>query len=293
MLQPVSMFQKDPNALAGKMEIEGALFPIRNLVLGVADREKKLIQKPIWSQTAITSLHEFRFDAKAELLVRVSYESAGVKIQYTAPLQIPALELRGYIPFLTQVPVHGSVIEDYCGSYSMRIQLDTGRVIGCEQRNHPIDYLLAGGDYRFRISPNHGGWGHDLRLAETLNPGYREAPIAAMQGVGDLSVLTDSASETGLRIEDPVEFIFRLAKPTEVSSVYLAFHGGKRSPHRLDARVNGKWILMRNGATPGLMPVIPAKTSQIRLRFTTKTKVNMSELRFITPAPPRKTRFSW
>lgn len=311
-VRPVSLFQRDPEAPANQLSIGGALFPVSKLSLEVADPDKKLFKRPLryrrgadgkvdgdtegqGDDAVLFALREFELKLRDELLVRVSYESGGLKIAYTAPLAIPAPESRGYVPFLTRVPVDGSVLDDYSRSYSMRILLDTGRVLGCEQHGNPIDYLLEGGRYRYLISPNSGGWGHDLRAADALDPDFRVAPIRRVSS-GSAKVLVDRDRESGLEVVAESEFVFELAKPATISSVYMSF-GPKESrlAHRIDAMVDGEWVLMREGAGEGLRPVIPATTSRIRLRFPVGAKGLLSELRFITPAPARSAtpRFSW
>ena len=300
-IEAVSLLQADPEALAGAMDLKGALFPVRNLRIEAVDPNRSLLASPVSSrpgETTLTTVREFKLKGKGELRVNVSYESAGVKIAYTAPLALPAHESRGYVPFLTQVPVTGSVIDDYSLSYSMRILLDHGQAIGCEQHGDPINYLLAGGKYAFRISPNSGGWGHDLRAAKALTPEFRVAAIKSMDGGGNLRSVTDADSETHIAITKPSEFIFTLQQPNQVSSVYMDLRTSswRQSPsHELYAEVDGKWVLLRTGSMTGLMPTIPATTRRLRLRFTSKTAVNLHTLRFITPAADSAYAglFSW
>lgn len=311
-IRPVALIQRDPEALPTVQSIGGSLFPVGKLSIEVADPDEKLFKGPLTfhrdkngavsgdtrgsgDEAALFFLREFKLDARDELLVKVSYESAGLTISYTAPLEIPAPEARGYIPFLTRVPVTGSVLDDYSRSYSMRILLDTGRVIGCEQRNNPANYLLEGGTYRYLISPNTGGWAHDLRAVQELDATHRIARITSLSG-GSADSLSDRDQKTGITVTGESEFVFKLGDATRVSSVYMSFGPGEsRLSHRLDAMVDGEWVLMRNGSIDGLMPVIPATTSQVRFRFPKEAKGLLSEVRFITPPParPETPRFSW
>lgn len=100
--------------------------------------------KPVMGEKVPGQLAVFNMapGAEGKLLVQVSYAVAGIPISYTATMDIPEPEARGYVSILSRVPVKGSVSEDYDGgSYCAQILLETGQVVGCEHRNHPAKYL--------------------------------------------------------------------------------------------------------------------------------------------------------
>ena len=291
-IRPLSLIQMDPDALPGTMELSGALFPVENLKIEVADPQRKLLPQPLTfdgssGDDSLVATREFKLKDEANLLVRVSYQSAGVKIDHTVPLTIPAAEARNYVPFLTRLPVEGTVLEDYGDSYSMRILLDNGVVLGCEQRNSPTPYLLAGARYRFHISANNGGWGHDLRSVEALTPEFRMAAVARFSGDADARSLQDGDLTTGIDMTGGGQVTCELKEPSPVVSTFIRFGPGEsKLLHKVEAFVDGKWTRMRDSSTPGLLPVVPASTSKVRITFPAHTKGHLSEFRLITKSEP-------
>jgi len=298
---PLSMIQKDSEALPGNMELAGALFPVENLTIEVADPdhaifEENLKLKATTAGGSLVATRPFEFGKRARLMVRVSYQSAGLNLAYAAPLVVPAPEARQYAPFLTQLPVEGTVIEDYGDSYSMRVLLDSGAVLSCEQRNTPAPYLLAGARYRFHISANNGGWGHDLRRVEALNPGFRIVPGVQFSTNVESADLNDLDLTTGIDMTGGGQVTCSLDSPVQVASTVVRFLPGEsKVPHTIEAFVDGKWTLMRNSSTPGLLPVVPATTSKVRVTFPENTKGHLSEFQLVTPskAVMGQPRFSW
>ncbi|NWK55854.1 hypothetical protein HW115_09545 [Verrucomicrobiaceae bacterium N1E253] len=321
VIRPVSRLQADSEK-AGGMDVGTALFTVKDLIIEVADPSKDYLKKPLREKVNLAALEGFKrgkpvmgekvpgqlhvFDMKSgaqgRLLVKVTYSLAGIPISYTAPMDIPAPEARGYVPILCRVPVKGTVSEDYDGrSYCALIQLETGQLVGCEHRNHPAKYLLAGSSYDFEISPG-STWAHDLRAAKSLTPDHRLARVTSVEGVKDGQKLHDHRYDGGIELEEGTRIItIDLEKAEAIQRVFIQLaalqkgKGAPRVPHTFEAMVDGKWTLLRKGFISGMMPVIANNTKQVRLTLEVpKGGVLLQEVNLITQSPlVRKPAMSW
>lgn len=319
-IRPVSMMQALTETPAGNSNISGTLFPMTKLNIQVADPSGTFIKKSV-SQTMDTTKppvkkrgkplpfekkpgelasFEIKNGQQGKLMVKIEYELAGIPIRYTAPMEIPAPEARNYVPILCRVPVTGTVLEDYADSYSPLVLLETGQVVGCEQRNKPARYLLAGAKYQYQISPG-SIWGHDLRAVKPLTPNHRLIKFSSVDGVSNGDLLSDHRYDKGLDLpEGQTEITIKFEKEETIQRVYLSFSPIKgfsapRVPHTLEAMVDGKWQLLRKGHISGMMPTISKTTTQVRLTLDVgKGGVRFNELHLMTPAPiVKKSQLSW
>ncbi|MFD2158347.1 DUF6288 domain-containing protein [Rubritalea tangerina] len=310
-LQPFTRLQADRDSSSNALS--SSLFKVGNMQIELADPSKKYFSSIIRhtpdlnagsmtsKDNAIPALATFPFhvDQKATLKVKVSYQVEGIPISYVTDMPIPALEARSYVPELTQIPVVGTVIDDYSGSYSPNILLETGQVVGCEQRVAPAPYLLKGDTYRFMVS--HGSvWGHDLRSATPLNSSKRVIKVASIQGAKDTNTLTDNNFEKGIKLTKGSHTLtFKFDSPQTIERSYLKLDLVS-SPARaeanfiLEAKVGDTWTLLRKGKNTGLMPNIVHTSDTVRLTIDVHKDIELKEVHFIKPPNQSPQQFfSW
>jgi len=295
------------------------LFPISDLSVSIADPTHKYLKKAITqkltppenrkAKTSEALIAELTKDSlasihlndgeQAKIYVKISYTVNGMPISYSAPLQIPVISERGYVPNLTQVPVVGEVVQDYSKSYSLGIILDkTKRVIACEVSGHArqnIPYLLQGQKYTFFISPRSSAWAHDLRSASPHDSDFRNAKIVSIEGVTEsqpsskkvIQLLTDHQEDdsASLKIQGEQTLVFHLDQPQKIDKIYLAKSASSSSKKNqtitFEAFVHGEWKFILYNTQAGLTSCMPYKTDKIRATFS-KSQTSISELNFIT-----------
>ena len=327
-IYPLSRIQKEVDTKPGISPISTALFPIENLKIQIADPSKKYLSKSISKSFDVYAkprkknrgdpdiiigdmgLVDMNVGVPATFLVKVTYTLAGLPISYTATMHTTAPEdvlpggkilIRRYVPTLCLVPVKGSVTVDYSDSYSPLILLETGEVVGCEQRNQPAPYILAGSSYQFAITPG-SMWANELRFVKPLTPNNRLAKVTKFDGVSDGNKLIDHDFNDGADLKaGTTSIIMHLSKPEEIALVYLSFKEKNakskwsKIPYKFEAMVDGKWNLLHRGILPGMLPTIRAKTTQVKLTLEVPNGgMILNEVHLITPAPPvKKSQLSW
>lgn len=274
VIKPHSVMQA--KGLGESSEVATAMFPLENLKIELADPQRKYFTKVIESNKEgfIKTSCKMAEGDSGTLRLRISYTCAGIDFKYVSDFPIPAKEERNYVPALVRVPVKGSVVEDYYGSYSMGILLSNRVPISCEQRNAPAEYLLEGQIYEFEISPG-SEWGHDLRGVKLVGDALRELRYKGPKELLDGDRKTFVPLNTGQSIE------LELEKKQLIKAVYVELGEGKM-PHRIEALVDDEWHVISPRGTSGLRACEVVEAKKIRLVYNGK-KGELSELRIIGP----------
>ena len=271
LIAPRAVMQK--TNMGTSLDIGASLFPVSDLTVFVADPKKKLFHKPISAKghKGLEAVCKLKADDGTKLKAKVSYRCAGMKIEYVVDFDVPTVVSRQYEPALEKIEVVGTMVADFYNSYSMGIRLSNGIGIACEQRNVPAQYLLAGQQYKFLISPG-SIWGHDLRAAKLIGKANREISFSSP------AELKDDSQSTGLVVKPNQPLEIKLNKKANLKSIYLDWDETKFN-HAVEAMVDGKWILISPRGNPGLRPCSAVTTD--RVRILTDTPGTLREVRFV------------
>jgi hypothetical protein len=304
-ITPIVRLQTDPNSSPKDTGLAGSLFPVKGLVIDVSDPGRQYLSEPArfsfdgppkktvggggkkkknGGTDTIASGIQMPMNPKGEFRVQVGYNIGGIPIRYETDLPLPAHGARNYSPALARYQVPAIPLEDYFGSYSTRLLLSNGVVIGCEHRNHPIDYMIAGQRYLVTVSPG-SMWGHDLRAVE--RPALERRLIAITEARG-----LPKRETSGYLIDEPTTITLSFSKLSRIESVYLLWQstrgvGDPRVAHQLDAWVDGRWMVISKRNTNGLLNTLAVTTKQIRLKVNPKEPVRLSHVRFFAPLEQR------
>ena len=217
---------------------------------------------------------------KVNFNVSFKYKIAGAEISYTAPLDFPLPENRGFIPNMLSVKVKGTLITDYFkGKAALSIMLDSGRVLGCETHNMPppVVYVLAGTPCEFTLSPD-SIWALRVIDIKKLEEKYRFAgkskiTLADNMYSGSLDALTDFDPSTYITFKKSMKTCtleLDFEKPITVSSVYSNItQPGWWIQNELvvEAYVNGKWKQIGVGNSTILNPIVITTSKKFRVTF--------------------------
>ena len=217
---------------------------------------------------------------KVNFNVSFKYKIAGAEISYTAPLDFPLPENRGFIPNMLSVKVKGTLITDYFkGKAALSIMLDSGRVLGCETHNMPppVVYVLAGTPCEFTLSPD-SIWALRVIDIKKLEEKYRFAgkskiTLADNMYSGSLDALADFDPSTYITFKKSMKTCtleLDFEKPITVSSVYSNItQPGWWIQNELvvEAYVNGKWKQIGAGNSTILTPIVITTSKKFRVTF--------------------------
>ncbi|MED5468246.1 MAG: hypothetical protein VX671_11845, partial [Pseudomonadota bacterium] len=302
---PVARLQADPDASPKVTGLEGSLFPVKGLVIDVSDPGRQYLPEPArfsfdgppgttvggggkkknnGGTDTIASGIPMPLNPKGKFRVQVGYTIGDIPIRYETDLPLPAHGARNYSPALARYQVPAIPIEDYFGSYSTRLLLSNGVVIGCEHRNHPIDYMIAGQSYLVTVSPG-SMWGHDLRAVERPASERRLIAITEARGL-------PRRETSGYLIDKPTTITLSLSRLSRIESAYLLWQPTRgaddpRVEHQLDAWVDGRWMAISKRNTNGLLNTLAVTTNQVRLTVNPKEPVRLSQVRFFAPLAQR------
>ncbi|GAA5497292.1 hypothetical protein Rhal01_03485 [Rubritalea halochordaticola] len=274
LIQPHSVMQAEE--LGTSRDISTAIFPIENLKVELGDGSRKFFKNIVKSgkDGSLKTSCQMADGESTVLKVRVSYRCAGLEFKYVSDFEIPASEARNYVPALVRVPVKGTLLEDYYGSYSMGLLLSNKVPFSCEQRSEPAPYLLEGQLYELEISPG-SAWGHDLRTVKLIGDAKREISYQGPREIQDGKVETSLALSSGKAVE------VKLNRKQLVKAIYTDLGDGKIS-HRIEAMVDGEWKLISPRGTSGLRACEPVETDRLRVLYDGKG-AELRELRVVSP----------
>jgi len=298
---PVARLQADPDSSPKETGLAGSLFPITKFSIDVSDPSGQYLSKPVRfsfdgpsaqaagggrkkkdDSDAVATEVSMPLNTKGTFRVQVEYTIGDISLRYAVDLPLPAHGARNYAPALARFKVQATPVEDYLGSYCTRLLLPNGVVIGCEHRNSPIDYMMAGQRYQVSVSPG-SMWGHDLRAVVPPASEQRRITIANVEGL-------PRREADGYLIDKGTTITLSFSKPSQIDSAYLLFRsaegsGDPRVAHQLEAWVDGRWTPMSKRNTNGLLPTLFVTTDRVRLRISPlgNKPVRLQQVRFFSP----------
>ena len=221
--------------------------------------------------------------AKDVLEVSISYELLGEQINYKTRIICPELESRNYIPTLTKVKVRGYVSTDYIGQASTKVVLANGDKVGCETRFQPLDYIPAGAQVEFEISPDNI-WAHVVRSARLMDVNYNKIQLSPDSG----------SLKSGLTIpEEKSEFEFSFPM-TEVGSLFSEIEAGRAGRiYDIFLKTEQGWKKAASCEKDGWQYVIPMKANGLKLVYQKGKTSSVKKLTLFKPAKKISSNGFW